>query len=78
MIDKEDLEIFDSSLGMTQGQQYSFEVTRIDKNKLIGIRDEILENQEIIERLKELRYTKKQLTRDELIDELLKILGDKK
>lgn len=51
MIEEDDLKIFDSSVGMTQNQQFSIEITRLDKNDLEKIKQSIIINQKLRERI---------------------------
>lgn len=54
MINEGDLEIYDSTIGFNVGQQYSIEITRLNKNDLEKIRDDILINQKIKDSVLEL------------------------
>ncbi len=51
MIEEEDITIYDSSMGMTNGVQFSLEITRTDVDELIDIRNDILVNQKLRERI---------------------------
>ncbi len=51
MIEEEDITIYDSSMGMTNGVQFSLEITRTDVDELIDIRNDSLVNQKLRERI---------------------------
>ena len=44
---KEDLQIYDSSMGMTSEKQYSIEITRLSSDELKIIREKIRQNQKL-------------------------------
>lgn len=49
---EEDIEVFDSSVGFTSGKQFSLEITSVDKQELESLKQQILAEHEIVERLK--------------------------
>ena len=51
MIDFDDLEIFDSSIGFDRGKAFSIEISRVKIEDLEKVRNEILQNQRLRDRI---------------------------
>ena len=54
MIDEEDITIYDSSVGFTNGKQFSLEITSTNIDELLYIRKDILTNQKLREHIVDL------------------------
>ena len=51
MIDFDDMEIYDSTIGFNRDKQFSIEITRIKKEDLEKVRNEIIQNQRLRSRV---------------------------
>jgi len=54
MINPEDIEIYDSTIGFNMGKQFSLEILSSKREKLELIKQQIISNDIIVDRLKEL------------------------